>query len=386
MNSNNNAWNAGLHNNLQNGVSNPILRAFNPSEFFSELKTFNIINLLPNVSKYSKLLDKRCTDQFTITYEEGSLYSGGIPITNNKGIPRIIKKNPKNRAFESSTFFPPGKSQRDFSAYMILCLNRKNKKKHHERECISSIQNWFTLDTENNLKITIDSKTPEQYEGKKYNKLLRLFNVLIIYYLFTEKDIFHNYKSRPINDIFMESQAIRDVSAYLLLQIGFSAVNPVTKQIDEELTSKLKKMTVKELDNIIKTDRLFNGKIYTRYYITRKSREDILKIKNQIKNVIIGGTPRNNTKILKCINNNPTNNQINSNEIRTIRNSVNINHLLSNSNAKTMINRPSLHTLHPNNRSIRKHGNDSNFFSGNAKSTTGNGSNYKSTSDKGNNH
>ena len=251
-----------------------------------------------------------------------------------------IKKNIHNKKFDESTYFSPSLNE-IFNTHMILCLNKKNKlKTQHERECISSIQHGFRLDSKNNLKISIDSKTPAQYEGKRYNKILRLFTILIIYYLNKNYKLFTKYKDRIkdriINDIYIESQAINPISALLSLQIGFMAVN-ANDNIDKDLTERLKSMTVKELQVEMANIQPFEPTIYTRYYINTMSEDNVMNIKQQITNLIIGKT-HNNTKILKCLDN--KNNTIKN--ITNVNRNRNRNSLLANNNPELIYNSSNL--------------------------------------------
>jgi hypothetical protein len=145
--------------------------------------------------------------------------------------------------------------------------------------------------------------------------------------------LFTKYKDRSITAIYIESQAINPISALLSLQIGFLAVNNVTNEIDNELTERLKSMTVEQLQVEMTNIQQFEPTIYTRYYITTMSEDDVMNIKQQITNLIIGRT-HNNTKTLKCLYNQ-------NNTIKNITNNNRIK-LLSNNNPELIYNSSNL--------------------------------------------
>lgn len=199
---------------------------------------------------------------------------------------------------------------------MILCLNKKAKiKEQKERECISSIQTFFYYNDEyNSLFISIDSKTSAAFENRRYNKLLRLFIVLIYYYLYTEKILIYN--SQIINNVYIESSAVNPISIYLLLQIGFSIV--IDDKIDVKLTNDKKTSSFESLGNFLIEN---GGIVILRYSIHSMTLEHITKIKQQITDLILGTSPDNN-KTLKCLNNKNNRkktlwNQENSNQFNT---------------------------------------------------------------------
>jgi hypothetical protein len=352
-----------------------------PSIFFKELKEFklNIIKSLPEITKYITLLNERCKgdSQLTITYEDPNLYTHGVQINSKKGESKKkkIKKNISNKKFDETTYLSPSLNE-IFNTHMILCLNKKKKlKTKHERECISSIQHGFRLDSKNNLIITIDSKTQTQYERKRYNKILRLFTILLIYYLIKNYKLFTKYKDRIINNIYIESQAINPISALLSLQIGFMVVNKETNNIDKELTERLKSMTKEQLQVEMAKIQSLEPAIYTRYYINTMSEDDVMNIKQQIKNLIIGKT-HNNNKTLKCLYNK-------NNTIKNITN-VNRNRLLANNNPELIYNSSNLKETtseltanSSNNRSSVTH-NSKITISGNTNSNHTNSGNNKS--------
>ena len=89
---------------------------------------------------------------------------------------------------------------------LALCNNNINK-------CISTIE--IILNTEKNI-ITFNSKTDKDYEGKKYNKLLRSIIIIISRLLMTNVEI-------------IKSDAINPISAWLLLNY-FNAVIPTPQE------------------------------------------------------------------------------------------------------------------------------------------------------------
>ena len=293
--------------------------------FFEKLKEFkfNFIKALPEITKYITLLNDRCKGDslLTLTYEQPGVYTDyGVQINSKKGesktktITKTITKKTSNRKFENSTLYPPTMQDKSFfNNRMILCLNKKNKLKYqHERECISSIQHYFALDSHNNLKISIESKTLQIYEGNKYNKILILFLILIIHYFVEKYKLFTKYEAIIVNDIYIESQEINPIYVFLLLQIGFMAVHQKTNNIDKELTERLKSMSVEQLQGELQHN--FKNGIHTRYNINKMSQDDVKNIKQQITSLIIGKI-HNNTNTLKCLDN----------KNNTIKNITNIN-------------------------------------------------------------
>ena len=273
------------------------LKAIYPKDLFGE-SYINILDFIPEIQEFLILLNYRCDNNFTITYEPGHLYTGFKPY-NNKN--KIVKKSFNNRKFKNSVFFgfmlkKDNKNTNDLlDLMMILCLNKKQKiKGQKERECISSIQTFFYY-KDNNLFISIDSKTYSVFEGRRYNKLLRLFIVLIYYYLYTNKLLIYN--SQIINYVYIESSAVNPISIYLLLQIGFGIV--IKDEIDDELTQIQKTSSVESLRNFLDKS---GGLVNLRYSIHSMTPDDITEIKKQITNLIIGTSPDNN-KTIKCLNN-----------------------------------------------------------------------------------
>ena len=268
-----------------------------PKDLFGE-SYINILDFIPEILEFLILLNYRCDNNFTITYEPGHLYTGFKPY-NNKN--KIIKKSFNNRKFKNSIFYgfmlKKGSKLTDnlLDFIMILCLNKKQKiKGQKERECISSIQTSFYY-KDNNLFISIDSKTSSIFEGRRYNKLLRLFIVLIYYYLYTNKLLIYN--SQNINNVYIESSAINPISIYLLLQIGFSIV--INDEIDDKLTQIQKTSSVESLRNFLDES---GGLVNLRYSIHSMTLDDITEIKKQITELIIGTSP-DNKKTIKCLNN-----------------------------------------------------------------------------------
>ena len=277
------------------------LKEIYPKDLFGDLfgKSYiNILYFIPEIQEFLILLNYRCDNNFTITYEPGYLYTGFKPY-NNKN--KIVKKSFNNRKFKNSLFsgcmFKKGSKQTDklLDLMMILCLNKKHKTKgQKERECISSIQTSFYY-ADNNLFILISSLTSSAYEGRKYNKLLRFFIVLIYYYLYTNELLIYN--SQIINYVYIESEALDPISLYLLLQIGFGIV--IEDKIDDVLTQTQKSSSFESLKQFL-DDNCLSVKL--RYSIHSMTPDDITKIQKQITNLIIGTSPDNN-KTIKCLNN-----------------------------------------------------------------------------------
>jgi len=278
----------------------------------------NFISLFPEIKKIIGLLNQRCSEnsQLTVSYEPIDIYGKNI---NYNVSSKVKQKKYSNKKFQNSLFFGyKGKSSKYLKNYMILCLNKKKKTKmQSERECLSSIMHWFMIANNGDFKIIIDSKTSHKYEGKKYNKLLRLLTILIYYYLYTRYKhiIFNSYNSQEINNIYIESQAINPISALLLLKMNFKVVNPKTYLIDDELTQDLKHKSYDEIKNIM-YNKPFYSEIYLRYYINEMTPDDAQNIITQIKSLIIGKTANNN-KTLKCLNN--SNNRLTN---KTVRNNI----------------------------------------------------------------
>jgi hypothetical protein len=100
----------------------------------------------------------------------------------------------------------PGKISRygDNITYLLLCL-------YNESECISSLELIIK-----NTTITINSKTNQHYEGRKYNKLLRSVAIIISRHL-----------SSKLTQ--MESYAINPTSAWLMIKYLNSRIGEINE-------------------------------------------------------------------------------------------------------------------------------------------------------------
>jgi len=262
----------------------------------SKSKYLNILKFTPKIQEFINKLNERCSNTFTLTYEPGSVYSTGFKTDKNKIIKKKFNNRGLNKSIYSSWLFRTKNNQlrnNKLSQIALLCLNKKIKKRGaYERECISSIQTTMNYNEEqNSLKIYISSKTNYVYEGKKYNKLLRLLIILIYYYLFTNK-------SNEMN-IYIESTAANPISAFLLLQMGFKIIT-IDGNINYDLTKKLSILSVDELKQFLIDN---DGFVNLQYPIHEMTSDDLTRIKEQITDLIVGKSPNNN-KSLKCLSNN----------------------------------------------------------------------------------
>jgi hypothetical protein len=316
----------GIELSLSSGPK--FVQKFSPLDLFGQdnINFFNIIKSL-HFDEIIAKINTKCPNDFTLTFEFSDVYDDHGIIKNRK----IIKKQNKNRGFNKSLLFNTKKNRYNS---MILCLNKKYKNKNTERKCLSSIIIWYsyckTFDT---LKISIDSKTNTVYEGRKYNKLLRILIIMILY----EYHIIYGFKlnGKKIKNIYIESQAINPISAYLLLQLGFkinifkndednfyninSDLSELTK-IDLKLTDEFKSFNFEEF-KIKFDDKPFYNMMYLFIFIQGGNENIIINEEFNINlskklNELLGD---NKSKSIKCLKNNNINNstQKNNNNIES---------------------------------------------------------------------
>ena len=109
---------------------------------------------------------------------------------------------------------------------LLLCLN------HPDKGCISSIELYIHGDS-----LTINSKTKTEFEGKKYNKLLRAATIIIAPLLKCEE--FNSYSINPIStwllmDSFNATTTDEEVITFLFKKHVLSSEDPdqiITKDI-----------------------------------------------------------------------------------------------------------------------------------------------------------